>query len=65
MAFRLRTTRELTRAEIRKIAERLRDERAERTFIVYYLPGMDVDAGAWASSHFNPDLEIRIYGREK
>jgi hypothetical protein len=34
----------------------------QRTFILYYLPDMKVDAGAWASSHFNPALEIRIVG---
>lgn len=47
------------------IARRLRaqDERSfQRTFIVYYLPGMEVDAGGWATSHFNPDLEVRVLG---
>jgi len=34
----------------------------ERTFICYYLPDMEVDAGAWATTHFNPDLEVRILG---
>ena len=34
----------------------------ERTFIAYYLPGMKVDAGAWATTHFNPDLKIFILG---
>ena len=34
--------------------------RYARTFIVYYLPGMTVDAGGWATSHFNPKLEVRI-----
>ena len=34
----------------------------ERTFISYYLPGMEVGSGAWATSHFDPDLQIRIFG---
>lgn len=34
----------------------------DRTFIVYYLPGMTVDAGGWATTHFTPDLEVRILG---
>lgn len=34
----------------------------ERTFIGYYLPGMELNAGAWATTHFNPDLEVRILG---
>lgn len=34
----------------------------DRTFIAYYLPDMTVGAGAWATSHFTPDLEVRILG---
>lgn len=34
----------------------------KRTFILYYLSGMKVDAGAWASTHFNPNLEVKILG---
>lgn len=34
----------------------------DRTFITYYLPGMDIGAGAWATTHFNPDLEVRVLG---
>ena len=34
----------------------------QRTFILYYLPDMEVGAGAWASSHFNPELEVEIFG---
>lgn len=38
------------------------NSRYRRTFILYYLPEMEVGAGAWASSHFNPELQIEIYG---
>ena len=34
----------------------------ERTFIVYYLPGMPVGGGGWATTHFDPALEVRILG---
>ena len=34
----------------------------ERTFILYYLSGQVINSGAWASSHFNPKLEIKIVG---
>jgi hypothetical protein len=34
----------------------------KRTFIAYYLPGMIVDSGAWATTHFNPDLQVQILG---
>lgn len=32
----------------------------ERVFICYYLPGMEIDAGAWATGHFDPELEVKI-----
>ena len=32
----------------------------DRTFIVYYLPGMTVGAGGWASTDFDPTLDVRI-----
>lgn len=47
------------------IAESIRDDAGQdfaRTFIVYYLPGMEVDAGGWATTHFNPELEITVLG---
>ena len=31
-----------------------------RTYIVYYLPGMVSGTGGWATSHFLPDLEVRL-----
>ena len=34
----------------------------ERTFISYWLPGMKVGSGAWATTHFDPELEIQILG---
>jgi len=34
----------------------------ERTFIGYYLPNMKVGEGCWATTHFNPTLEVKIIG---
>lgn len=34
----------------------------DRTFICYYLPDMAVGAGAWATTHFDPTLDVRILG---
>ena len=34
----------------------------DHTFIVYYLPDMTVGAGAWATTHFTPELEVQILG---
>ena len=50
---------------LRAIALKLKsqDSRSyERTFICYYLPDMEVGAGAWATTHFNPNLDVRIQG---
>lgn len=33
-----------------------------RTFIGYYLPGMKRNSGYWATTHFNPNLDVRILG---
>ena len=34
----------------------------ERTFIGYYLPDMQVNAGYWATTHYNPNLDVQILG---
>lgn len=50
---------------LRVIANKLKSQDArkyDRTFISYYLPGMEVGSGAWATTHFDPDLEVRILG---
>ena len=47
------------------LAYKLRDEDSRsfpRTFIVYYLPGMTVGEGGWATSHFDPELTVQILG---
>jgi hypothetical protein len=53
---------------ITKIANKLRKDgrrNYQRVFINYYLPGMEVGNGAWALSHFNPNLEVQILGFTK
>lgn len=40
----------------------LNDKSFKRTFILYYLPEIKVDSGAWASTHFNPNLKVKILG---
>ena len=32
----------------------------ERSFVVFYLPGMEVGAGAFATAHHNPKMEVKI-----
>ncbi len=61
----VRLNKKVSEAVLRAIALELRgrDSRSfDRTFIVYYLPGMDLGAGAWATTHFNPTLDVKILG---
>ena len=57
--------RKVSEETLRDIAFKLRAQdqrRYERTFISYILPGMKLNSGAWATTHFDPNLEIRILG---
>jgi hypothetical protein len=57
--------REITEELIAVIANLLRDADDmvyERTYIVYYLPGMRSGEIGWATSHFSPDLEVQVIG---
>lgn len=61
----VRISRKVDESALRALAHHYRGTSPEsfsRTFIVYYLPGMVVDAGGWATTHFTPDLEVRILG---
>ncbi len=64
-SFDVRLEERVPESSIRNIAEEIKRreaEECERTFIVHYLPGMQVDAGGWATSHFTSSLEVRILG---
>lgn len=61
----VRLNRKATEDVLRLIAIDLKSndsQQYERTFMVYYLPGMEVGSGGWATTHFNPNLEVRIIG---
>lgn len=61
----VRLSEKVSKETLRTLALELKskDQRDyKRTFIDYYLPGMEVGAGAWATTHFTPDLEVRILG---
>lgn len=61
----VRLNRKVSEETLQAIALKLRaiDPRNyERTFITYYLPDMAIGSGAWATTHFNPDLEVRVLG---
>jgi peptidoglycan hydrolase-like protein with peptidoglycan-binding domain len=61
----MRLDRKASEQELAAIARELRDGAGgayERIFILYYLPGMEPGAGAWATSHYNPGLKVSILG---
>ena len=61
----VRLNEKVSEATLRTIALKLKAQDSryyKRTFICYYLPGMEVDTGAWATTHFNPNLKVRILG---
>jgi len=61
----IRLNKEVSEGALRSIALVLKDSDSdsyERTFISYLLPDMIVNAGCWATTHFNPNLKVRILG---
>ena len=32
----------------------------DRSFVLFYLPGMKVGSGAYATAHHNPELEVKV-----
>ncbi len=61
----VRLNEKVSKEILRAIALKLKSQDSrnyERTFICYYLPNMEVGAGAWATTHFNPNLDVRIQG---
>lgn len=61
----IRLEKKVTKDLLHKLALNLKEAQPRkyvRLFIEYYLPGMTPGSGAWATSHFNPNLEIRILG---
>ena len=61
----VRLNKKVSERTLRALALKLKSQDSRnyaRTFIVYILPDMKVGAGAWATTHFDPDLEVRILG---
>ncbi len=52
----------VSKTELTSLARKIYRPGFERTFILYYLPDMTVGSGAWATSHYNPSLEVKILG---
>ena len=56
----------VTKEELQVIAEVIRQEHGQydRVFVSYWLPGMVEGQGAWATTHFAPEMEVRILGSD-
>lgn len=51
-----------TTDELGAISKHLRsqEKKHDRMFVCFYLPGMKVDSGAFATAHHDPNLEVKI-----
>lgn len=49
-----------TKGELAEIATKLRSRKHDKTFVCFYLPGMVLDAGAFATGHSTPSLQINV-----
>jgi hypothetical protein len=61
----VRLNKRISKDALTTIALKLKEDSPDnydRTFIFYYLPGMEIGKGAWAATDFNPNLEVRILG---
>lgn len=60
----IRLSKKASKEELSALANSLRKGRKsfEYLWIAYYLPDMKVGSGAWATTHFNPELEVKILG---
>ncbi|WP_346882860.1 hypothetical protein [uncultured Algibacter sp.] len=63
----IRLAEEVSTIDLRYIALELRKSRSsyDKIWIFYFLPGQEPGNGAWAISHFKPELELEILGASK
>lgn len=61
----IRLNRKVSKDVLTAIAVKLKNagpNTYNRTFIGFYLPDMQVNQGYWATTHFTPNLDVRILG---
>jgi hypothetical protein len=60
----VRLDKEINKVELKKIGLKIKEDRPkfEKFWIFYYLPEHETGNGAWAITHFKPELEIEILG---
>ncbi|MEX1014351.1 MAG: hypothetical protein WDZ80_04290 [Candidatus Paceibacterota bacterium] len=62
-SYDVRIFEKLSESQLRVISRELqrKSQNATRVFVVFYLPGMEVDAGGWATAHKGEDVRIMEY----
>ena len=58
----------ISKENLQQLANKIKNSDSsnyQRTFVGYYLKGKDRDNGYWATTHFNPNLEVRVLGLSK
>lgn len=60
----VRLDKEISKTELKKIGLKIKEERPDfnKFWIFYYLTEHKIGNGAWAITHFKPELEIEILG---
>ena len=63
----VRLDKEISKTELKKIGLKIKEERPDfnKFWIFYYLPEHKTGNGAWAITHFKPELEIEICNRSQ
>lgn len=63
----IRLDQEISKSELKKIGLSIKENRLEfdNFWIFYYLPDHSIGNGAWATTHFTPNLEVKILGATK
>jgi uncharacterized membrane protein YqaE (UPF0057 family) len=61
----VRLEQKITEDELRRLGEAIKRngrKNYERVFITYYLPHQTPGSGAWATTHFDPNIDVRVLG---
>ena len=63
----IRLNGERSEADLKNIALEIKDSRNDfsKVWIFYFLPGQEPGNGAWATTHFKPELKVEILGATK
>ncbi len=63
----IRLKEEVSKTDLKNIAQEIKDSRKDfdKIWIFYFLPGQEPGNGAWATTHFKPELNVEILGATK